>query len=95
MKTLIIDNNRAFRTLVASFVRRYDPIGEILESSSIEQTMSLLRDNSFVDVIILDSISFPEIGIQHEHGKLVEVKEKPNTSQKLSHFKEKLKRIYA
>ena len=94
MKTLVIAH-RAFRTLVASYVRKYNPVGDVIEAGTKEKAMSLLREHSFVDVIIIDSKSFPELGIQHEHGRLIEIHDKPITPKLLIKFKDNLRKVYA
>ena len=94
MKTLIVAH-RAFRTLIASYIRKSNPIGDVIEAGTEHKAIALLREDSFVDVIIVDCLSFPDLEIQHEHGHLVEIYEKPVTPKLLSKFKDTLKKIYA
>ena len=94
MRTLILAH-RAYRTLIASYIRQYNPIGDVLEAGSEQKAIALLREHSFVDIVIVDSQSFPELEIQHEHGRLIEIHEKPTNPKLLSKFKENLKKIYA
>lgn len=96
MRTLIIAN-RAFRTLIASYIRSYNPVGDVIEAGSEQKAIALLREHSFIDVVIIDFLSFPELGIHFEdsHHKLIAIHEKPINPKKLSKFKDNLKKIYA
>ena len=54
MNTLIIDDSRATRAILKSYVRQYDPTGHIYESGTPQDALAKLRDIEFIDVITLD-----------------------------------------
>ncbi len=54
MNTLIIEDNRATRTLLKSYLRQFDPTGHIHEASTAQDAFSKLRTIEFIDIITFD-----------------------------------------
>lgn len=54
MNTLIIDDNRATRTLLKSYIRQYDPTGHIYEAGTPQDALAKSRNIEFIDIITLD-----------------------------------------
>ncbi|MCK5525477.1 MAG: response regulator [Thiomargarita sp.] len=53
MNILIIDDSRVQRTLIASYVRKFDPTGNIFESATPSDAYAKLRGHP-IDLITLD-----------------------------------------
>ncbi len=53
MKFLVCDDNKRLRTLIKKLLRKYHQIDVLYETSSAEQTLSLLKENP-VDIVLMD-----------------------------------------
>ena len=54
MNTLIIDDNKAARTLLKSYIRQYDPTGHIHEAATTQSALAKLRQIDYIDIVTLD-----------------------------------------
>jgi putative two-component system response regulator len=55
LKVLVVDDDFINRKLIQSFLKRHpELIGEVLEAENGSEALSILKDNSDVDVILLD-----------------------------------------
>lgn len=93
MKTLIIAN-RAFGTLVASYVRQFHPTGDIFEASSSEKANYFLITET-IDIKIVDIGVCSKDFDEKAEGKVIRVDLKRDISSNFRKFLDKLKKVYA
>lgn len=54
MNTLIVETNNATRTLLKSYVRQWDPTGQIYEAATPPDTLAKLRTVDYIDVVTIN-----------------------------------------